>query len=59
MTDPLLDRLFSIDIDRFTVDDVAFVVGTWRWVAKLILRTAVRRGECERIGDSEFYRVTD
>lgn len=58
MTPHLVERLAALDTTRFTVEELAHVFNTWRWVARLLIKSCVRRGEFIRI-DDEHYAVAD
>jgi hypothetical protein len=52
----ILERLSTLDPNKFSVEDVAYVMGIWRWSAKLIVDTAVRRREFV-LRDDGFYSL--
>ena len=50
-----IKRLSELNPDKFSIEDVMAIFGMWRWFAKLVMKTGVRRGEFSK--DGEFYAL--
>lgn len=53
-----LEILATIDPSRVTVEDVERLLGCYTWMAKAILKTAVRRGEFGLNEDGTYHLIT-
>lgn len=53
-----MDLLSKLDVNRFTVEETAKLMHCFRWTAKLILKTAVWRGEFTQNEDGTYRLIS-